>query len=98
EKPEITPSLFAHCLADFWNKRRGSERTLTFKDVAFGHGSPGQVFKCPEWDIRHRLEAAAEGTRGDFRYKESAAKQTVTRENRPAPDFLAAIYEGGVRC
>jgi hypothetical protein len=98
EKPEITPALFAHCLAEFGRKRRANERTLTFKDVAFGHGSPGQVFKLPEWDIRQRLESIADDTRGYFRYTESAAMQRVMIEDGPTPDFLEAIYEGGVRC
>jgi hypothetical protein len=98
EKPEITPPLFAHCLAEFWQKRRGNERTLTFKDVAFGHASPGQVFKLPEWDVRNRLEAIVEDTDGYLRYSESAAKQTVTRGDGPKPDFLSTIYDGGVRC
>lgn len=98
EKPEISPALFAHCLAEFSRKRRGSERTLTFKDVAFGHGSPGQVFKLPEWDIWQRLEGIAEQSSGYFRYTESAAMQTVTIEDGPNPDFLSKIYEGGVTC
>lgn len=98
EKPEITPPVFAHCLTEFWLKRRENERTLTFKDVAFGHGSPGQVFKLPEWDIRHRLEAVAADTDGFFRYTESAAQQTVTHKDGPSPDFLSAIYHEGVRC
>jgi hypothetical protein len=98
EKPEITPPLFAHCLADFWQRRRRTERTLTFKDVAFGHGSPGQVFKLPEWDVRQRLEAIVADTDGYFRYMESAAMQTVTRQDTLAPDFLSSMYCGGVRC
>jgi hypothetical protein len=98
EKPEITSPLFAHCLAEFWQRRRGNERTLTFKDVAFGHGGPGQVFKLPEWDVRQRLEAIGADTDGYFSYSESAAKQTVTRQDNTPPDFLSPIYDGGVRC
>ena len=98
EKPEITPELFAHCLSEFWHRRRASERTLTFKDVAFGHGSPGQVFKLPEWDVRQRLESVAADTGSYFSYTESASRQMVAREDRPAPYFLSAVYGGGVQC
>src|SRR6266567_4712273 len=42
EKPEIVAGLFLYCLNDFWNKRHGTEKTLRFRDVAHGHGSPGQ--------------------------------------------------------
>jgi len=98
EKPEITAELFAYCLHDFWTRRHPNERTLAFKDVAFGHGSPGQVFKLPEWDVRHRLEAVAEDTGGYFRYSESAALQQVFRKEGAPPELLAAVYEGGARC
>ena len=56
EKPEISPELFIYCLDDYWIKYHQNEKTLSFRDVAVGAGSPGQVFKLPEQDIRERLE------------------------------------------
>lgn len=93
EKPEITPDLFAYFLNDFWSKRKPAEKTLPFREVAFGHGSPGQVLKLPEWDVRCRLEAIASDTHGAFRYAESAAQQQVSRGDDSGRDFLAAAFE-----
>jgi hypothetical protein len=56
EKPEITRELFVYCIDDFWKKRRGNEMTLSFRDISASEGSPGQIFKLPESDIRERLE------------------------------------------
>lgn len=98
EKPEITPELFAYCLSEYWQRRRPAEQTLTFRDVAFGHCSPGQIFKLPEWDVRHRLESLAAHTDGLFRYTESAAQQQVSREQRDVPDLLACVYDAEVTC
>lgn len=98
EKPEITPELFAFSLNDFWEQRWTTEKTLSFKEVAFGHGSPGQVFKLPEWDIRQRLETISSDTKGQFRYAESAARQMVTRNVAAGSDFIKAVYRGGVAC
>lgn len=95
EKPEITSALFAYCLNDFWQKRRKRERTLSFKDAAFGHGSPGQVLRLPEWDVRQRLETISSDTGGYFCYVESAARPLVSRRDEDVPDLLAAIYEEG---
>ena len=47
EKPEITSDLFVYCLNDFWRKRHPNDETLPFREVAHGHGSPGQIFKLP---------------------------------------------------
>lgn len=96
EKPEITPKLFAYCLKDFWMCRKATEKTLTLREVAVAHGSPGQVFKLPEWDIRERLEAIDDASGGEFYYHESAAEPQVRRREKRelfGRDFLAPIYE-----
>jgi hypothetical protein len=95
DKPDITPELFAYALDDYWNKRRSTEQTLTFKDVTFGRGSPGQVFKLPEWAVRQRLEVLSSDSTGPFRYLESATQQQISRrEGVPAPSIVTAYGEG----
>lgn len=91
-KPEITPELFAYAIDDFWKTRRAAERTLSFRDVAVAHGSPGQVFKLPEADIRDRLGTLEEDSHGAFRYRESAALQQIVRPEPNVRDFLPAIF------
>jgi hypothetical protein len=60
EKSEITSELFVYCLNDFWNKRHNTESTLSFREIAHGHGSPGQIFKLPEEHVRARVERLAD--------------------------------------
>lgn len=92
EKPEITPELFIYCLNDFWNKQKKHEKTLSFRDIALGHGSPGQIFKLPESSVRERLETIEKDSGGVFNYQESAAMQQVIRTGKQAGDLLSAIY------
>ncbi len=98
EKPEITPELFIYALDEFWKRRRVNEKTLTFRDVAYGHGSPGQVFKLPEWDVRHRLEAIESQSGGAFLYRESAAQQQLSQGSPVERDLLRAIFEVPAPC
>jgi Protein of unknown function (DUF4007) len=94
EKPDITPELFIYCLNDFWEKRHPTNATLTLKEVAHGHGSPGQIFKLPEEDIRARVDGLKRQTNGIFSYAESATQQHVKREGEPAGlQLLGRIYE-----
>lgn len=79
EKPEITPEVFLYCLNSFWHARHPNEETLSFREVAHGHGSPGQVFKLPEEDVRNRLDGLEELTGGAFTYAESSSLQQVQR-------------------
>lgn len=79
EKPEITPELFLFCLTSFWRERHTTEHTISFREVAHGHGSPGQIFKLPEDDVRARLDGLDQFTRGGFTYEESSNLQQVRR-------------------
>jgi hypothetical protein len=98
DKPDITTELFAYALHDYWTKRHSTERTLTFKDVTFGHGSPGQIFKLPEWAVRQRLEVLSDAPSGPFRYQESPTQQLISRkEGAKAPSVITA-YGGSVPC
>jgi len=93
EKPEITPGLFLFCLNDFWSKRHGTEKTLSLRHVAYSEGSPGQVFKLPEEEIRSRLESLKEVTNGDYTYAESANLQQLNRKGeRNFAQLLQEIY------
>ncbi len=93
EKPEITPELFAFCLHDFWQKRHNSESTLPFREVAHGHGSPGQVFKLPEEDVRARVEDLGRQTDGYLTFGESANLQQLRRHGeRDSCALMKKIY------
>src|SRR3954453_22229469 len=46
-KPEISEELFIYSLNDFWDARHSEETILSLREIAHGHGSPGQIFKLP---------------------------------------------------
>jgi hypothetical protein len=93
EKPDITPELFSYCLNDFWRKRHREEETLPLREVAHGHGSPGQIFKLPEEDIRARADALSQQTGGFFAYMESANLQQIHRRgDRDTIELLKDVY------
>lgn len=92
-KPEITPGLFIYCLNDFWGRRHAKEGTLSFRSISVGEGSPGQIFKLSESDIRERLGRLVKDSEGAFTYHESATQQYVERHAPADFDFLPAIYQ-----
>lgn len=95
EKPDITPELFVYCLNDFWDRRHGEEATVSFGEVAHGHGSPGQVFKLPEEEVRTRVEQLEGQTKGRFSYVESAALQQIRRKGQAKGEVLLKRIYGG---
>lgn len=98
EKPDISSELFVYCVNDFWRKRHQVESTLTLREIAHGHGSPGQIFKLPEEDVRTRLEDLAKKTDGFLEYMESANLQHVEKtRDRTNMELLKEIYSGAVQ-
>ncbi|HMG03836.1 MAG TPA: DUF4007 family protein [Chthoniobacterales bacterium] len=93
EKPDITPELFVYCVVDFWFQRHPREETLPFQAIATSHGSPGQIFKIPEEDIRTRLMTLDQDSKGALKFSDASNLQQLrrTRELDPA-EFLDAIY------
>jgi hypothetical protein len=94
DKPEISDELFIYCLNEFWNAKWSQEKTLSFREVSVGIGSPGQIFKLPERSIRERLDRIARESKGAFSFEDSASIQQVKRVKAPdASDLLHRIYE-----
>lgn len=77
EKPDIKPEIFCWALNDFRMKRHPNEKTLSMRTIATGLGSPGQIFKIPEEDVRIRLGEIGSVTKGALRYQESTALPQV---------------------
>ena len=93
EKPDISQGLFAFCLDDFWRRHHQNEETMPLREIAHGHGSPGQIFKIPEENIRERLEQLPHGEKMPFVYVDSANIQQVQRRaSVSAIDLLSAAY------
>lgn len=96
EKPEISLELFSYCLDDFWRKRHLNESTLQLREVVNGHGSPGQIFKLPEEDVRQRLDALSRRPEDLFAYAESAQFQQIRRrKDANKTTILKAVYKSG---
>jgi hypothetical protein len=93
EKPDISPELFVYCLSDFWEKRHPEALTVTFQEIAHGHGSPGQIFKLPEEDVRSRVQLWTGRVKGVFTYEESANIQQIRRNGQhDSHKLLQEIY------
>lgn len=79
DKADISDSLFAYCLNDFWAKSPHSGDTIAFSFISSGKNSPGQIFKLPELAVRARLENLSQATDGALGFMESNTVQQVTR-------------------
>ncbi|MDA7979456.1 MAG: DUF4007 family protein [Pirellulales bacterium] len=94
-KPDLSAGVFLFAIDEYWNRCRPDEQTLSLRDVASGAGSPGQVFKLPEDDVRRRLSQIEEDSDGVLLYSETAMFDQLRRsEDWEFDNILTHAYEG----
>ena len=92
-KPKISQELFVFCLNNFWEIYHPQEQTLSFREVASGRGSPGQIFKLPEQEIHDRLEDIEAATDSAMSFHESInLRQIQKQKDIEWEKSLDAIY------
>jgi len=95
-KPQLSNGVFLYAVYDYWKRCKPGEDTLSLSEIATGIGSPGQVFKLPEDDVRARL-AAFNQWEEDFEYRESAMFEQLkrVRSNYTASELIEFAYDAG---
>ncbi len=95
-KTELSNGVFLYSVYDYWKRCKPGEETLSLSEIATGLGSPGQVFKLPEDDIRSRL-AAFNRLEEDFVYRESAMFEQLkrVRSNYTSRQLIKFAYDAG---
>lgn len=93
-KADLNSGAFVYALLDFWDRCRPGESALSLSEIANGIGSPGQVFKLPEDDLRRRLAQIDVHTENVLTYTESAMLEQVQRNfDWEFPSMLESAYE-----
>lgn len=78
-----------YCIEEFWAARRAGEKVVSFRDIAYGEGSPGATLRLSEDDLREHLE----GSRGAYSYRASGDAGMISRDGQPDPTTaLREIY------
>jgi hypothetical protein len=95
DKLSISSALIAYCVNDFWSNNYENSNHLSFSEVSFAAGSPGQIFKMPELAVRRHLDQLDSVSNGRISYIESASLQQIVRKNdlTLSMDLLDSIYQ-----
>lgn len=83
----IQPSVMNYAIDSFWLDRRGGEKVVSFRDLAYAEGSPGTTLRLNEDELREHLETA----KGVYTFRASGDAGAVSRTT--APDLGARLQE-----
>ena len=81
------PRILDYCIEDYWATRRRNEKVLSFRDIAYGEGSPGATLRLSEDDLRAHLDRAD----ARYRYRASGDAGLISRDSEPNP--MTALQE-----
>ena len=90
----LPDAIFDCCLLLYWNDRSSESHSIRFEDIAFGAGSPGQIFKLTENAIVDRLHRLPSLTRNAIRYDDTAGLRQVIRDTAIDPILLLRNHYG----
>lgn len=76
----LPDAIFAYCLLAFWQSQPTVTNTLRFDEVAYGAGSPGQIFKLSENALVDRLHNLGGLTGNRIRYDDTSGLRQIIRE------------------
>ena len=77
-KNTLPDALFAKCLLEYWEQRRGLA-VLPFERIVHDYGSPGRVFKLDENSIGERVHALESLTKGALIWTDSGGVRQLNR-------------------
>lgn len=86
---EIGGSVVDYAIADYWTTRRAGESVVTFRDLAYGEGSPGATLRMDSEDLRDHLERSP--SLWSYRPSGDAGSVTTVADLDPAR-LLREIY------
>ena len=91
-KASLPPAIFAFALADFWERQRDSQNTLSVREIVHGVGSPGRAFRLNEDIVLSYLDKLTEVTKGGLTFEDTTLVRQVVRNGNVRPLTLLRGY------
>ena len=91
-KSSLPLAIFAYALADFWDRYKGPQNTLSVREIVHGPGSPGRAFRLDEDAILGYLDNLADVTNGALTFEDTALVRQVTRKANLKPISILNGY------
>lgn len=82
-RPSLPASIFAACLVDYLERAKVTAKTMSFDQIAYAPGSPGQVFRISENHLVDLLTDVEKLTDGAIRFGSTAGLRQVLINELP---------------
>ena len=92
-KPSLPTGIFLYALLDFWEQRFSGQKTLSMRQIVYGEGGPGRVFRLDDDATLRHLDRLEGLTNSSLRFSDTVQQRQVT-QHRPITkeEALRAYY------
>ena len=92
-KPGLADEVFTFALLDFWDHWHPGQETLSLREITYGVGSPGSIFKLDDDAVLGYLDEIATTTGGKLSFSDTVMlRQVVRHDTLVKEDILNAYY------
>jgi Protein of unknown function (DUF4007) len=93
-KSSLPTAIFAYALAEFWERHRTTQNTLSLREIVHGEGSPGRAFRLDEDSVLFYLDGLSEVSNQVFKFEDTALVRQVVRTASTNPlSILQGYYK-----
>ncbi len=87
-KPSLPPTIFAWALCEYWSWKYAHAQTLSVRELTYGEGSPGVVFKLDEDSVLQGLDELHDLTNGALSFEDTPLVRQVVQRKTFSPELL----------
>lgn len=92
QKTSLPGAIFVYALLDCWRRRHSSQQTLSVREITYGEGSPGRVFRLDDDAVLEYLDGLEELTNGRLSFSDTVLIRQVIRRSEIEPEELLNDY------
>ena len=92
QKPGLTDAIFVYALLDFWDQWHTGQETISLREITYGIGSPGRVFKLDDDSVLEYLDNIAATTSGRLSFSDTVMLRQVVRHERIEKEEILDAY------
>ena len=91
-KDNLPPHIFVYALLHCWEERHRHQETLSLREIVYGEGSPGRIFRLDDDTVLSYLDRLADTTQGRLTFSDTVMIRQVARHGEIRKEEILKAY------
>ena len=91
-KDGLPAEIFVYALLHCWEERHRHQETLSLREIVYGEGSPGRIFRLDDDTVLSYLDQLADTTQGRLTFSDTVMIRQVARHGEIRKEEILKAY------